>query len=179
MTAPTVQSSRAGFGRWGSGTDQYRLGRDGRTHTLNGWLERCGATAWIMFLSSVRGISGEFWPRIPPTTMKRGRTCHWTRTHRPGARSTDMEPSSLRRSFQDSIIATRGYDFQEGQGPMRCLAYRSDSRYCNSSPRQQRFTEAGDRTPKSPLSQPGSIPRGNRQRRAANDHVEAYRPTAQ
>ena len=50
-------------------------------------MERCGATAWITLSSSAHGICGGFWPR----------------------------PSSLCQSCQDSIIATREYNFQEGQ----------------------------------------------------------------
>ena len=34
---------------------------------------------------------------------------------RSAERSSGMEPSSLCRSFQDCIIATRGYNFREGQ----------------------------------------------------------------
>ena len=47
--------------------------------------------------------------------MRRGRTCRWARMRRPVARSSDMGLSPLCRFCQGSIIATRGYDFREGQ----------------------------------------------------------------
>ena len=48
-------------------------------------------------------------------TMRRGRTYRWTRMRRSVELSSDMGLSSPCQSCQDSIIATRGYSFQEGQ----------------------------------------------------------------
>jgi Integrase core domain len=47
--------------------------------------------------------------------MKPARTSAWPKTHRYLGRCNDPEPSSRRQFCPDCIIATRGYDFQEGQ----------------------------------------------------------------
>src|SRR5262245_54520301 len=55
------------------------------------------------------------------TTTKPARTWDWPRTHRVHVLSNDAEGLSQRRFCADCIIATPGYDFQEGQGV--CLAH--------------------------------------------------------
>src|SRR6516165_8889245 len=47
--------------------------------------------------------------------MKRARTWGWAKTPRYDGTSSDLGPSSPRQSCSDCIIATRGYDFREGQ----------------------------------------------------------------
>ncbi|MGB6707715.1 MAG: hypothetical protein WBE94_21705, partial [Pseudolabrys sp.] len=49
------------------------------------------------------------------TTTKPARTWDWARTHRDDALSNDADGSSQRQFCADCIIATPGYDFQEGQ----------------------------------------------------------------
>jgi hypothetical protein len=49
------------------------------------------------------------------TTTKPPRTWDWPRTHRYDAPSNDAETFSQRLFCPDCIIATPGYDFQEGQ----------------------------------------------------------------
>src|SRR2546430_12547033 len=48
---------------------------------------------------------------------RRARTWGWPRTRRYDDPSNDLGPSSSHRSCPDCIIATRGYDFREGQVP--------------------------------------------------------------
>src|SRR6266478_8339984 len=49
--------------------------------------------------------------------MKRARTWGWAKTPRYDGTSSDLGPSSSpHQSCPDCIIATRGYDFREGQG---------------------------------------------------------------
>jgi hypothetical protein len=43
------------------------------------------------------------------------RTWGWARTRRYDGPSNDLEPLSPHQSYPDCIIATRGYDFREGQ----------------------------------------------------------------
>jgi hypothetical protein len=47
--------------------------------------------------------------------MNRARIYRWTRMRRYIERSSDAGPSSLRLFCLGCIIATRGYDFREGQ----------------------------------------------------------------
>jgi hypothetical protein len=47
--------------------------------------------------------------------MRRARTWDWGRTRRYDGPSNDLGPSSQYQSCPDCIIATRGYDFREGQ----------------------------------------------------------------
>jgi hypothetical protein len=47
--------------------------------------------------------------------MRRARTWGWGRTRRYDGPSKDLGPSSPYQSCPDCIIATRGYDFREGQ----------------------------------------------------------------
>jgi hypothetical protein len=47
--------------------------------------------------------------------MRRARTWGWARTRRDDAPSNDLGPSSPHKSCPDYIIATCGYDFQDGQ----------------------------------------------------------------
>jgi transposase InsO family protein len=49
-------------------------------------------------------------------TMRPARTWDWPRMHRYDDLSNDPDPSSPRQFCPDYIIATPGYDFQEGQG---------------------------------------------------------------
>ncbi len=57
-------------------------------------------------------------PRILPIIMNCARIYRWTRIRRYIERSSDAGPSSLRLFCLGCIIATRGYDFREGQGVM-------------------------------------------------------------
>jgi hypothetical protein len=52
----TGRPSRVGFGGWVYVTGQYHRDCRGRIHTLNGSLERFGATVWITFSFSASGI---------------------------------------------------------------------------------------------------------------------------
>src|SRR5260370_20790777 len=47
--------------------------------------------------------------------MKRARTWGWAKTPRYDGTSSDLGPSSPHQSCSGCIIATRGYDFREGQ----------------------------------------------------------------
>jgi hypothetical protein len=47
--------------------------------------------------------------------MKRARTWGWAKTPRYDSTSSDLGPSSPHQSCSGCIIATRGYDFREGQ----------------------------------------------------------------
>src|SRR5271166_7004864 len=47
--------------------------------------------------------------------MRRAQTCAWARTRRCDEPSNALGPSPSYPSCQDCIIATRGYDFREGQ----------------------------------------------------------------
>ena len=72
-------------------------------------------TAWITFSSSVHDICSGFWPRILAITIRRERTCRWTRMLRSVDLSSDEERLLLCLFCRDCIIAIRGYNFQEGQ----------------------------------------------------------------
>ena len=52
----------------------------------------------------------------PSTIMNRARTYHCTRMRHCIEQSNGLVPSLLCPSWVDCIIATRGYDFREGQG---------------------------------------------------------------
>ena len=52
---------------------------------------------------------------IRSITMRRERTWGWAKTRRDDAPSNELGPSSPHKSCPDCIIATCGYDFQQGQ----------------------------------------------------------------
>ncbi len=52
--------------------------------------------------------------------MRRARTWGWARTRRYDEPSNDLGPSPSHQSCPDCIIATRGYDFREGQVLQQC-----------------------------------------------------------
>src|SRR6266478_2154810 len=56
---------------------------------------------------------------IRSITMRRARTWGWARMRRYDDPSNDLGPSSPHQSCPDCIIATRGYDFREGQEARR------------------------------------------------------------
>jgi hypothetical protein len=69
-----------------------------------------------MYSSSANGICTGCWLYTHFITMRPARTWDWPRTRRYDELFNDPDPSSPRQFCPDYIIATPGYDFQEGQG---------------------------------------------------------------
>src|SRR5258708_19861626 len=77
--------------------------------------------------------------------MKRARTWGLAKTPRYDGTSSDLGPSSPHQSCPDCIIATRGYDFREGQE--RCCTSK-----CSASPLSPSMSRPNLLAPRSPRS---------------------------
>jgi hypothetical protein len=105
--------SRLGCEQWGSGTDQRRSARPGRTDTLNARSARSGASARIICSCSTPSTFAELFRNTSAIIMRDALTFRLGRTRRADVQSSDSETLSRIRFLAGYIIVTPESDFSE------------------------------------------------------------------